>query len=289
LATLRLAAAAASDLLQPAPPAPCGPLGFGLELSALTPETAEALVRQARGALADLLTDAAASPARLSSWPGVDPDGEDMAGVALDFARARCAGALADLTIDDLVLQGLPDPQARLEALHGLLEAASPFLAWDETQLEGEDQGVVYSCALLGLGEGAAARALSGVGEVLFGQVLATGDDQRVTALCAVQGLPLAAVEGYGEGVTTNENNGWEEGNGGCPATENENNEVEEGNDGCPATENENNEVEEGNGGCPATDAALSARRPLRSTPEWAPGRVGRGWPGDQAFREARW
>lgn len=191
---LRQAAAAAQDRLHPPPDAPTGALGFSLEMSALAPAMVEELYRQMRGAPAELLAAAAASPARLGGWPGVDVDSEDLAGAALDCTRARCRALLAGMSIDDLVVQALPDPQARLEALRDLVESASPFLPWDETRLTGDDQDVVYSCALLGLGDGAAAGALSGMGEVLFGQVLTTGDQRRVTALCAVQGLPLAAI-----------------------------------------------------------------------------------------------
>jgi hypothetical protein len=200
---LRQAAAAAQDGLHPPPDAPTGALGFSLEMSALTPALVEELYRQMRGAPAELLLAAAASPARLGGWPGVEVDSEDLAGAVLDCTRTRCRALLAGMSIDDLVVQALPDPQARLEALRDLVESATPFLPWDETRLAGDDQDVVYSCALLGLGDGAAASALSGMGEVLFGQVLTTGDQRRVTALCAVQGLPLAAVTGGDTGDTT--------------------------------------------------------------------------------------
>lgn len=197
IAGLEQAAAAAMERLLPIPPAPCGALGFGLELSALTPERVEALYRQMRGALPDLLAGVAASSDRLSGWPGGDPDGEDMAGVYLAFAQARCAEPLRTLTVDQLVVDALPDTQARLEALAGLVESASPFLAWDETRLHSLEHDVLSSCAVLGLGEGAASLALADTSEVLFAQTAPTGDSQRVVALCAVQGLPLEALVGW--------------------------------------------------------------------------------------------
>lgn len=211
LAALKQSTAAAASRLLPVPPAPCGALGFGLEQSVLTPETTAALYSRARGSLADLLTDVASGPDRLSGWPVADPDGEDMAGVYLACTRQRCAGPLRALTIDRLIVDALPDPRARLEALAALAESASPFLAWDETKLRSLEHDVLYSCWALGLGEGAGSLALADTGEVLFAQVAQTGNTQRVTALSMVQGLTLDALVGWGENTTADEDSGWSE------------------------------------------------------------------------------
>lgn len=209
VAALRQAAAAAQDRLNPTSEAPTGALGFGLELSALTPDQIEALYRQARGTVETLLADVAASPDRLSAWAGADIDGEDVVGVVLALTRRRCTAAWGGLSIDQLVIEALPNARSRLEALANLVESASPFLAWDETRLDSLENDVLYSCAVLGLGEGAASPALADAGEVLFAQVAPTGDSQRVTAFSAVQGLPLEALVGWegvtAEGITANE------------------------------------------------------------------------------------
>ena len=198
LSGLNQSAVAAAERLQPVPPAPCGTLGFGLEQSVLTQETAGALYRQVRGALPDLLADVAASRDRLSGWPVGDPDGEDMAGVYVAFARSRCAGPLRALTIDRLLVEAVPDPRVRLEALAGLAESAGPFLAWDETRLHSLEQGVLYSCAVLGLGEGVGSLALADTGEVLFAQVAQTGDHHRVTALECSAGADAGCTGWHG-------------------------------------------------------------------------------------------
>ncbi|MDW8318522.1 MAG: hypothetical protein RMN53_11865 [Anaerolineae bacterium] len=192
---LTSAAAAAAARIAPWPP-PLGALGFSLERSLLTPESVESLYGLARGEQEDLLRAVARTPARLGGWPGADPDGEDLAGTALDFATHRCREVLAGLTVDDLLCQAMPAPHDRLEALYRLMEMASPLLAWDETRMDGDEAGLVFSCVVLGLGQGAAAPALAGVGEVLFGQVMATGDPTRALALQAVAGIPLAALAG---------------------------------------------------------------------------------------------
>jgi hypothetical protein len=205
LEAISRSSAAAMHRLAPIPPAPCGALGFGLELSALTLPKTEALYRQARGPVEDLLIDVAASPNRLSGWFNADPDGEDMAGVCLALARQRCTAALEELSIDQLVVEALPDARSRLEALAGLVESAGPFLAWDETRLHSLENDVLYSCAVLGVGEGVASPVLADTGEVLFAQVASTGDSRRVVALCAVHGLPLEALMAWNDDVSAHE------------------------------------------------------------------------------------
>lgn len=204
LDNLTTAAAAAAELLTPSLP-PMGALGFSLERSVLTAENVEALYCLARGETEDLLRAAARTPARLGGWPNADPDGEDLAGTVLDFTAERSRQALAGLTVDDLLCQAMPNPRDRLEALGRLMEMASPLLAWDETRMNGEEAGLVFACAVLGLGDGAAAPVLAGVGEVLFGQVMATGDSTRALALQAVAGIPPAALTGVSLPATVEE------------------------------------------------------------------------------------
>lgn len=204
----------AAQALAPGPPARlCGALGFGLEQSVLTPDLIEELYTWARGSLADVLQEIAQGPDRLSAWPGADPDGEDVVGVYLDYARQRCS-RLDEVSVEDLLARVIGnDPWRRSEALQGLLASASPFLAWDETRLRDLEQQVVYDCAVIGLPLGASVSTaaglssplLEGLGEILWAQVTTAGERQRVTALTTVQGLPLAALTGLDDDTTQRE------------------------------------------------------------------------------------
>ena len=204
IASLHTAARAAQRLVATPLPSPCGALGFSLEQSALTPESIEDLYRSAAGAPADTLAGFAQTPDRLSAWPAAGADGEDLAGVCLDYARRRCR-RLEQVTLESLLVHRLGQtPRARGEALQALAAAATPFLGWDEARLRADEHHVLHECVVLGLpdgvstsaGSGQASPLLEGLGEILWAQVVAGGDPRRLTMLSAVQGLPLAALAG---------------------------------------------------------------------------------------------
>lgn len=199
-------AAALNVLIRPTPPL-YGTLGFSLEQSILTPQLVDNLYQSTQGAVSDLLAALARSPDRLSDWPSADPDGEDIAGVCLDFARRRCA-ALDQVAIEPLLLHSLgEEPRQRSEALQALAASASPFLGWDEARLRSNEHHLLHECVVLGLPPGASTTAsgdlasplLEGLGEILWAQVIVSGDRHRVTALCAVHGLPLTVLAGLDE------------------------------------------------------------------------------------------
>lgn len=204
---LGLASTAGHKIVSRAGPPLFGGLGFSLEQSVLTPELIDELYRSTQGTIVELLSDLAATPDRLSAWPSVDPDGEDLAGVCLDFAYRRCA-KLDQVALEPLILRSIGQtPQRRSEALQALAASASPFLGWDEARLRSSEHQMLYGCVVLGLPQGASTTSsgglssplLDGLGEILWAQAIQSNDRHRVTALCAVHGLPLAALAGLDE------------------------------------------------------------------------------------------
>jgi hypothetical protein len=180
---------------------------FRLEHSVLTTELIEELYASIRGSIADRMVDfQAQSP--LSTWLPVEADPDAVTAACLAYAREQCQ-TLERLRVDDLVLDSLPDPRQRAEALRVLVSLSSPFLGWDETRLQGEEHRLLCVHTALGTGEGADSPLLEGLDDtVLPGalrggsgtvRVVATGDAQRVTALTLMQGLPLAALVGLEE------------------------------------------------------------------------------------------
>jgi len=171
---------------------------FSLERSVLTPETVERLYTLVRGELDERLAEVASSQGTLSAWVRTQPDTSAVADLCLEYAHQRCQ-ELDGVTVDELLLDVLPNADLRAEALRGLVALASPFLGWDETGLQDAEFQGFRKRVLIGPGEGTASPLLEGVGDVPGAEVVATGDSQRVTVLSVVRGLPLTALAGLGE------------------------------------------------------------------------------------------
>jgi hypothetical protein len=186
---------------------------FGLEQCVLTPESIEDLYSSIRGDLTERLAGFQERHP-LSAWLRSRASADIIAAACSEYAHGQCQ-ALEQIAVDELVVRSLPSPQDRMEALRVLVALSSPFLAWDETRLRDTGHQFLRIQTTLGTGTGMPCTLLEGInnpasvgsarthpgsrGDSRPLQVVATGENQRVTAITTVRGLPLAAVGGLEE------------------------------------------------------------------------------------------